>query len=476
MNWHVRGAWWFLLLFALGIAGVVIVLLYPSSPAPVRPALHAFTPPTANDRILIMAPHEDDETLGCGGLIQQGVAAGAAVRVVYLTSGDHNQLAFMVYRRHPWLSPKVNREMGRIRIHEAMAFLGVPAQQLAFLGYPDHDTLHIWSSHWAKAPPLHSILTNTTRVPYREAPGYGKPYKGESVVADIERELLDFRPTHIFVTHPIDANPDHRACYLFLRVALLNLAGRIPTPQIFTYPIHMGPWPRPYYFHPHEWLSFPERLADERARSWALGLSPEQVRRKYEAIRLYKSQMSDSSYWLTAFARRNELFTLIEPVSLVGGAAWSPHRGAVASAETTDYEHKKPSGHVAGVACRNTGTRLEVEIGLRRPMEYSMGISVDAFGYRHDTPFEQMPKLRVESFMGVLVAHDQDVKIPSDRIEVGLTHNCSVVTIPWRMLGDPEVIFMQARGVSGIVSQSYTAWQMFRLKGFESPSVSSGSL
>jgi len=461
----------------LGIAGFVVMLLVPSRTTPLRPALPVFTALNARSRILILAPHEDDETLGCGGLIQQAVAAGAAVRVVYLTSGDHNQLAFLVYRKRPWLSPRVNRNMGEIRIREArdaMALLGVPVQQLVFLGYPDHDTLRIWSRHWGKSPPLHSILTNATRVPYREAPGYGTPYKGESIVADIERELLNFRPTHIFVTHPIDANPDHRAYFLFLNVALLNLAGRIPAPQIYTYPIHMGPWPRPYFFRPHEWLSFPRRLDDERAHSRVLDLTPEQVLRKYKAIRLYKSQMSDSSYWMAAFARRNELFTLVEPLSLMEGAEWSAHREAVASAETSDYERAEQLDHVADVAYHNTKEGLVVKVGLRHPLEYRVGISINAFGYRHDTPFEQMPKVRVESFMGVLVAHDQNVKIPSDRIEVALTNDLGVVTIPWSVLGDPETIFAQTRVSSGVVFKSYTTWQLFTLRGAEEPSVSMG--
>lgn len=478
MNRHVHSAWWFLLLFALGIVGFVVVLLVPSRTAPVRPALPAFTPPNASDRILILAPHEDDETLGCGGLIQQAEAAGAAVRVVYLTSGDHNQMAFLAYQKFPWLSPRVNRNMGRVRIREAieaMASLGVPVRQLVFLGYPDHDTLGIWSRHWGTSPPLHSVLTNTTRVPYREAPGYGKPYKGESIVADIERALLDFRPTHIFVTHPIDANPDHRAYFLFLHVALLNLSGRIPAPLIFAYPIHMGPWPRPYFYRPHEWLSFPIRLADERAHSSVLELTPEQVRRKYEATRLYKSQMSDSGYWLAAFARRNELFTLVEPVSLMGGAEWSPHREAVASAETSDYERAEQRDHVADAAYRNTKEGLVVKVGLRHPRGCRMGISIDAFGYRHDTPFEQMPKVRVESFMGVCVARDQDAKIAADKLEVALTDHEAVVTIPWYLLGNPEAIFAQTRLSSGVVSKSYTTWQLFTLRGVEESSVSVGS-
>src|SRR5437868_13772464 len=34
---------------------------------------------------LVLAPHFDDEVLGCGGLLAQLAAAGAAVRVLFLT-------------------------------------------------------------------------------------------------------------------------------------------------------------------------------------------------------------------------------------------------------------------------------------------------------------------------------------------------------------------------------------------------------
>ena len=466
MNRRVRSAWWLLILFLMGIAGMVIMLLFPSRSVPVRPELRVLAPAAVSDRILVLAPHEDDETLGCGGLIQQEVASGAAVRVVYLTSGDHNQLAFMLYRRRPWLSPRLNRNMGETRIHEAieaMTFLGVPVEKRVFLGYPDHDTLGIWNAHWGQSPPLHSILTNTTHVPYREAPGYGKPYKGESIMADIERELLEFRPTHVFVTHPIDANPDHRAYYLFLCAALLDLEGRIPSPQILTYPIHMGPWPRPRFYHPHAWLAFPQRLADERAQSQILELTPEQVERKYQAIRLYKSQMSDSGYWLTAFARRNELFTFIEPVSLMEGAEWSRHRAAVASAESPDYEHGEPRGHVLDVSYRNDPQGLVVKVDLRHSLRLALGISIETFGYRHGAPFGKMPKLRIDYLMGALTAYDQEHKIPANGLKAKLRGDVGELTIPWHMLGNPEAVFVQARGLSGIVSQSYTPWQLFTL-------------
>jgi LmbE family N-acetylglucosaminyl deacetylase len=39
-------------------------------------------------RTLVLAPHFDDEVLGCGGLIRKLVAAGAPVRVLFLTDGS----------------------------------------------------------------------------------------------------------------------------------------------------------------------------------------------------------------------------------------------------------------------------------------------------------------------------------------------------------------------------------------------------
>src|SRR6185436_660247 len=53
------------------------------------------------DRLLILAPHPDDEVLCCGGLIQKAVAMGLPVRTVFFTYGDNNQWSFLVYRKHP---------------------------------------------------------------------------------------------------------------------------------------------------------------------------------------------------------------------------------------------------------------------------------------------------------------------------------------------------------------------------------------
>jgi LmbE family N-acetylglucosaminyl deacetylase len=94
----------------------------------------------ADDRLLIIAPHPDDESLAAGGLIQRALKAGAAVRVVFLTSGDNN----------PWPQRFVERRLriganDRVRWAErrrreaiaALAVLGVDDGSIRFLGLPD---------------------------------------------------------------------------------------------------------------------------------------------------------------------------------------------------------------------------------------------------------------------------------------------------------------------------------------------------
>jgi LmbE family N-acetylglucosaminyl deacetylase len=42
-------------------------------------------------RVLVLAPHPDDEILGCGGTLVRYLAAGSAVAIVYLTDGEHGE-------------------------------------------------------------------------------------------------------------------------------------------------------------------------------------------------------------------------------------------------------------------------------------------------------------------------------------------------------------------------------------------------
>jgi LmbE family N-acetylglucosaminyl deacetylase len=94
------------------------------------PWADATTLPAAR-RPLILAPHPDDETLGCGGFIAACCAAGRPPVVAVLTDGAAS---------HPDL-PEATRQRLRLlreqEVRRATGFLGLPPANLILLGLPD---------------------------------------------------------------------------------------------------------------------------------------------------------------------------------------------------------------------------------------------------------------------------------------------------------------------------------------------------
>ena len=89
------------------------------------------------DRILVLAPHPDDEVLGAGGVIQQAVAMKLPLRIVFFTYGDSNQWSFLLYRKHPVVMPRAVETMGLVRHDEAIKashILGVAPEQFNIFG------------------------------------------------------------------------------------------------------------------------------------------------------------------------------------------------------------------------------------------------------------------------------------------------------------------------------------------------------
>ena len=56
----------------------------------VAPILH---PPIPNKKILVIAPHPDDEIFGAGGTLIQAIQAGSEVKTLYLTRGNAKSAA-----------------------------------------------------------------------------------------------------------------------------------------------------------------------------------------------------------------------------------------------------------------------------------------------------------------------------------------------------------------------------------------------
>ncbi len=81
--------------------------------------------------VLVLAPHSDDETLGCGGLIATAQSTGRRVFVLVLTDGTGS---------HPRSAAYPAARLRRLREAEsrqAALMLGLPDTQVSFLGLAD---------------------------------------------------------------------------------------------------------------------------------------------------------------------------------------------------------------------------------------------------------------------------------------------------------------------------------------------------
>ena len=94
--------------------------------------LDSFAPGT----VLILAPHPDDETLGCGGMIATACARGRPPVVVVLTDGTGS------HSGSPSYPPARLRALREAEARTATALLGLPPDRLHFLGLPDTRAPH----------------------------------------------------------------------------------------------------------------------------------------------------------------------------------------------------------------------------------------------------------------------------------------------------------------------------------------------
>jgi LmbE family N-acetylglucosaminyl deacetylase len=414
------------------------------------------------DRLLILAPHPDDEVLGCGGIVQQAVGLGLPVRIVFLTYGDFYEWSFIRYKKRLVLTPRGVKGMGEIRRGEAVAAdtaLGVPAADLTFLGYPDFGTLTMWERAWGPAPPVRGRLSRATAVPYPDAYRPGAPYRGDEVLQDLTAIMRSFRPTKVLVSHPADHHPDHRALYLFTCVALFDCKPEV-TPEIYPYLVHYTEWPRPLGRRPDVPLVPPAFLADSIA--WQIiGLDAGQESLKADALKNHQTQYKTTPNFLDSFVRRNELFGDFPPLLLSGHPLVAPQgsNGPMDRKPATEEERAHLVGAVRW-ASRIEGEDLVFSVGLMRPLAREVGCSVYLFGYRDDTPFPRLPKLHLA--LGEFTTHvyDGGRKIPDDGIQVRCSGRDISIRVPLATLGRPDKILATAQLHAGPIPLEWTAWRI----------------
>jgi LmbE family N-acetylglucosaminyl deacetylase len=259
---------------------------------------------SARDRVLVVAPHPDDESLCCAGLLQQALEHGASVSVVWITAGDGFELDAMLVERTLWPGAPAMRRLGARRLQEARAAadaLGVPRASQYQLGYPDGGLLALSGDYYSR--PYRSKFTEVSSVPYADVVSPGASYTGANLERDLERVIAQFRPTLVLAAAPQDRHVDHSASGALVRRVL---ARRGELGELRYWIVHAPDWPRPLGLEPDLALEPP---ATALTLSWkSLALSEPERMRKLAALRDHRSQMQLLAPFMESFVRANEIF------------------------------------------------------------------------------------------------------------------------------------------------------------------------
>jgi len=253
--------------------------------------------PALGARLLVLAPHPDDEVLGAAGMIDAAVRRGADVRVVVATDGE--------------VGPdnlRAGNELPRRRRDEtrhALADLGVDAGAIMFLGYADGSLAGAWSERWVARKPTEGQRS------------------ADEIVEDLRAALRAAAPDAVVLPMPLDGHPDHAALNRFALLAVLAEFSKKTEPALLGYLIHGGRrWPAsrrdPMASEPP-----PEGCAGALFPWTAVVLDGPGVQRKAALIAEYRSQVASGSR-LLRYAARDEPFSTGQVI--YGPRSMSPTR------------------------------------------------------------------------------------------------------------------------------------------------------
>jgi LmbE family N-acetylglucosaminyl deacetylase len=154
----------------------------------------------ARRSVLVVAPHPDDETIGCAARILLSTRAGAQATIVVVTDGSASH-------GDDGVDFDALRTRRRSELNQAAGQLGVRAESVIWLGYPDG------------------------KVPDYVA----------GVAAALTRLIDDVAPDDVYVTCGQESHPDHAASAKATAIAIRKAAA---SPRLLEYPIWLwADWP-----------------------------------------------------------------------------------------------------------------------------------------------------------------------------------------------------------------------------------------
>jgi LmbE family N-acetylglucosaminyl deacetylase len=125
----------------------------------------------------------------------------------------------------------------------ALKRIGVPQEELVFLGYPDSGLEKIYTldgresfqQAFTKKRETYGVSVADYHSRVHERPA---PYLKASVIGDLTEIIIARQPKEIFVTHAADTHGDHRAAHWFVRDAALAAKFR---GDFYAYVVHGDP-------------------------------------------------------------------------------------------------------------------------------------------------------------------------------------------------------------------------------------------
>ncbi len=262
----------------------------------------------ASRRILLLAPHQDDECLQTAGVIYQAARSGVHISVCFATNGEY-----------------VSEADAAVRAAESigvLSSLGVQPEQIIFLGYPDtgmpygesflrrlYDGFSVSASRWGR--------TETWRPDGQDfrftRSGHHSAYTAADVLRDLTDVLELVKPDTVYVTAPGDCHGDHDALGRFTTRAVVAMAE---PPALYYYLIHADrtdTWPERDIQH----FSLPPMAAGHPLLQCAAERRPLpdgfSSAEKCELLQRYVSQVPAAyNGYLLAFAKNDELVFRVE--------------------------------------------------------------------------------------------------------------------------------------------------------------------
>ncbi len=194
-----------------------------------------------NDKsALIFAPHQDDESLGCAGIIALKREQGIRVKVVFITDGGGS------HSGHPTITREEIVQIRRVEALAALNILGVEPTDIHFLNQRD-GALH--------------KQTETER---------------QQTIDKMAGILSEFQPGEVYITHRQDRSRDHETSYKLMTEAL---AQAKLTVEVWEYAIWLL------------WNSLLGRNLTKKELAGAYRLSIDSVvSKKRQALETYRSQ------------------------------------------------------------------------------------------------------------------------------------------------------------------------------------------